>query len=216
MSASGGSQDSHTSSFIRRKMSTVSVKLRGRLGSNSVGPPVPPKDHLDEYDERNALCLTSMAKKPSTGGVHTGNLPPSPVYPGQESLPTLQIHDNQHAQKTTFATTSATSSNPKFDTSAEHAERLQKIRKVLLMRAYPTWYVILWIPGLANRLVEATGHVSPKWLVILQSGTSYIGFANAVTYGWNEGILRELRRKMDQYRRRARGEGAVKWNSNYV
>ncbi|KAG0642370.1 hypothetical protein HOY80DRAFT_1020772 [Tuber brumale] len=33
----------------------------------------------------------------------------------------------------------------------------KKLKKALLMRAYPTFYVILVIPGIANRLVEGSG-----------------------------------------------------------
>ncbi|KAI5779103.1 G protein-coupled glucose receptor regulating Gpa2-domain-containing protein [Geopyxis carbonaria] len=102
---------------------------------------------------------------------------------------------------TTATTSSASTTLKPFDNSNAHAQKLARIRKVLLMRAYPTWFVVLWIPGIANRMVEATGGVSPPWLILLQSSTSYIGLANAITYGWNEGIMRELKRKIDRRRR---------------
>ncbi|KAF8249740.1 hypothetical protein K440DRAFT_676438 [Wilcoxina mikolae CBS 423.85] len=86
------------------------------------------------------------------------------------------------------------------DTSRAHADRYAKIKKVLLMKAYPTWFVILWIPGLVNRMIEATGHRS-RVTALLQTSTAFIGLANAVTYGWNEGLLREYRRKREQRRR---------------
>ncbi|KAF8538907.1 hypothetical protein BDD12DRAFT_840422 [Trichophaea hybrida] len=85
-------------------------------------------------------------------------------------------------------------------TSKAHADQYAKIKKVLLMKSYPTWYVILWIPGLVNRTMEATGHRS-KVMTLLQTSTAFIGLANAVTYGWNEGLLREYRKKRERRQR---------------
>ena len=50
-------------------------------------------------------------------------------------------------------------------------------------------YVVLWIPGLINRIVEASGNKSYV-MALLQTSTAFIGLANAITYGWNEGIAR--------------------------
>lgn len=69
-----------------------------------------------------------------------------------------------------------------------------KVRKVILMRAYPFFYVILLIPGIANRMVEASGRTS-KVTQLLQASTQFVGLANAITYGWNERILEELRER---------------------
>lgn len=63
---------------------------------------------------------------------------------------------------------------------------------MLLLNAYPVFYVILWLPGIINRLVEAAGH-SSKPLAILQSSTQYIGFANAITYGFNEHLRERVK-----------------------
>jgi hypothetical protein len=48
-------------------------------------------------------------------------------------------------------------------------------------------YIILWIPGIANRIIEATGltGVSARTLGILQAPTQFMGFANAITYSVN-------------------------------
>lgn len=69
-----------------------------------------------------------------------------------------------------------------------------KVKKVILMRAYPFFYVILLIPGIANRMVEASGR-SSKVTQLLQASTQFVGLANAITYGWNERILEELRER---------------------
>ena len=84
-------------------------------------------------------------------------------------------------------------------TVKEHKDKYKKIRKVLLMRAYPISYVVLWIPGLLNRLIETSGNRSHV-MELLQTSTAFIGLANAITYGWNEGIAREIRLKMLQWR----------------
>lgn len=58
------------------------------------------------------------------------------------------------------------------------------VKRMLLMNGYPIMYVILWIPGLTNRILEASGSTSSsRVLAVLQCSTQYIGFANAVTYG---------------------------------
>lgn len=64
---------------------------------------------------------------------------------------------------------------------ARQAER--DVKRALLMNGYPIMYVILWIPGLTNRILEANGSDSGRVLAILQCSTQYIGFANSVTYG---------------------------------
>ncbi|GME48478.1 hypothetical protein GTA08_BOTSDO08764 [Neofusicoccum parvum] len=74
--------------------------------------------------------------------------------------------------------------------SRNHVER--EIRKMLLLNAYPILYVCLWMPGIINRIVEATGH-SSKALAILQSSTQYVGLANALTYGFNEHLREQIR-----------------------
>ncbi|KAI9792074.1 MAG: hypothetical protein M1816_003056 [Peltula sp. TS41687] len=68
------------------------------------------------------------------------------------------------------------------------------VKKTLLLNAYPIMYIILWIPGIANRIVEATGS-SSRPLTILQASTQYIGLANAITYGLNERVVGQLREK---------------------
>lgn len=62
---------------------------------------------------------------------------------------------------------------------------LSEVRQVLLLSLYPMYYVVLWLPGVANRLAEATGH-QIRWLNILQASTQFVGLANAVTFGWHE------------------------------
>ncbi|PBK85567.1 hypothetical protein ARMGADRAFT_1087438 [Armillaria gallica] len=69
--------------------------------------------------------------------------------------------------------------------------RQKHLSKILLLNAYPIAYIVLWIPGLCNRLVEASGHTS-RVLQILQASTQFVGFANALTYGWNERVAKSV------------------------
>ncbi len=78
-------------------------------------------------------------------------------------------------------------------------DRYKHISKILLLNAYPIAYIVLWIPGLCNRLAEASGH-SSKVLQIMQASTQFVGFANALTYGWNENVARSVR---DSVRRKS-------------
>ncbi|KAI9827296.1 MAG: hypothetical protein M1832_005434 [Thelocarpon impressellum] len=66
------------------------------------------------------------------------------------------------------------------------------IKKALLLNAYPIMYIILWIPGIANRIAEASGNPT-QVLGIMQASTQYVGLANAITYGLNERVLEQLR-----------------------
>lgn len=69
------------------------------------------------------------------------------------------------------------------------------LKKMLLMNGYPLAYIILWIPGIANRLAESVGQ-SPRWLNALQASTQYIGLINAVTYGMSEQMRRGVWKKL--------------------
>lgn len=60
--------------------------------------------------------------------------------------------------------------------------------------AYPTLYVLLWIPGIVNRLMEATGKTpsNPRAVAALQSTSQFVGFANALTFGINATMRRRI------------------------
>lgn len=71
------------------------------------------------------------------------------------------------------------------------------IKRMLLLNGYPIMYIILWIPGIANRIMEATGRTSnTEALNILQCSTQFVGFANALTYGMNIEIRGKLSRDL--------------------
>lgn len=84
----------------------------------------------------------------------------------------------------------------------------REIKRMLLLNAYPVLYIILWLPGILNRLVEASGHSSYP-LAILQCSTQYIGLANAITYGFNEHLKTTVRRDFVKWYRNRRGRAQL-------
>lgn len=87
---------------------------------------------------------------------------------------------------------------------SRQAER--DIKRMLLLNGYPIMYIILWIPGIANRVMEATGQTKNTGaLNILQCSTQFVGFANALTYGLNIEIREKLSRDLFGRTRRRSG-----------
>ncbi|KAL6915356.1 hypothetical protein FSST1_006851 [Fusarium sambucinum] len=72
-----------------------------------------------------------------------------------------------------------------------HGPTSPNLRKMLLLNGYPIAYIILWIPGMANRLAESVG-TSPKWLTGLQACTQFVGLVNALTYSFTEQMQRAI------------------------
>ncbi|KAK7977863.1 hypothetical protein PG996_003914 [Apiospora saccharicola] len=60
-----------------------------------------------------------------------------------------------------------------------------ELRHWLVLSIYPATYMLVWIPGLANRLVELQGDKS-QLLTVLQATTQLTGFINALCYGFKE------------------------------
>lgn len=58
-------------------------------------------------------------------------------------------------------------------------------RHWLFLSLFPLAYILVWIPGIANRLVELTGNSSQS-LTMLQASTQLTGFVNALVYGFRE------------------------------
>jgi hypothetical protein len=121
-----------------------------------------------------------------------------------------QRQQQQQQQAPTMKTTSSRKApppalnNPKVDatatTGSEFPQRRQtrqmerEIKRMLLLNAYPIMYVILWIPGLVNRFLEATGNTSQsRVLAALQSSSQFIGLANALTYGFNTALRKKVK-----------------------
>lgn len=70
----------------------------------------------------------------------------------------------------------------------------RQLRKMLLLNGYPILYILLWLPGIANRVVENFGP-SPVWLQGLQATTQFMGFADVITYAYNEQLFQQVRKR---------------------
>lgn len=81
---------------------------------------------------------------------------------------------------------------PRFSRVNPMQQNEQRIKRTLLLNAYPIMYILLWIPGIANRIAEASGHPT-RVLVIAQASTQFVGLANAITYGINERVWAQLK-----------------------
>lgn len=68
-----------------------------------------------------------------------------------------------------------------------------EIKRMMLLNTYPIMYVVLWAPGLINRLMEASGNPNSKTTIAaLQASTQFVGLANALTYGFNHHLRDRL------------------------
>lgn len=68
-----------------------------------------------------------------------------------------------------------------------------EIKRMMLLNAYPIMYVLLWAPGLINRLMEASGNPNSKiTIAALQASTQFVGLANSLTYGFNHHLRDRL------------------------
>ncbi|KAI8716085.1 hypothetical protein NCS52_00901400 [Fusarium sp. LHS14.1] len=102
-----------------------------------------------------------------------------PASLGGQPFPTETLHTN---------TTQQSSINVE---PSRNAPASPNLKRMLLLNGYPIAYIILWIPGMANRLAESVGS-SPQWLTSLQACTQFVGMVNALTYGFTEQMQRAI------------------------
>ncbi|KAK6220164.1 hypothetical protein QIS74_05666 [Colletotrichum tabaci] len=106
-----------------------------------------------------------------------------PLNPSLHNIPTKQAPQN---------VTATMMSDFPIRQQTRKVER--EIKRMMLLNAYPVMYVVLWIPGLVNRLMEASGNTSQsRVLSALQSSSQYIGLANAITYGFNQHVRHRIK-----------------------
>jgi hypothetical protein len=89
-------------------------------------------------------------------------------------------HDHKQAQcllKTESVRTCNTEASQPLQPTFEDP----RIRVVAQMTAYPILYVLLWIPGIVNRGVEASGRTSVT-LQYLQASTQLIGLVDTIIF----------------------------------
>ncbi|KPM38469.1 hypothetical protein AK830_g8102 [Neonectria ditissima] len=109
-------------------------------------------------------------------------VPPSPAYFSTQHKRNRSQHDPLQTNISEFPM--------RRDTSRVERE----IKRMMLLNEYPLMYVLLWVPGLINRLMEASGNApSPTVMAALQVSTQFVGFANALTYGFNNHLRDRLK-----------------------
>lgn len=69
-----------------------------------------------------------------------------------------------------------------------------RIQVVVQMTAYPILYVLLWIPGIVNRGIEASGRTSIT-LQYLQASTQLIGLADSMIFAIQQRNRKRIYRK---------------------
>lgn len=121
-------------------------------------------------------------------------IPPAPVD-HSTSTPSIDITSPQEThilvdlEKSLPSSSEPPLSAPPLRHAATHQDYKAKVDrevwKIVLLNMYPVTYLILWLPGIANRIAEGMGH-DVRWLVILQSSTQFIGLANAIVYLYKE------------------------------
>ncbi|KAG7145104.1 hypothetical protein HYQ46_006151 [Verticillium longisporum] len=134
---------------------------------------------------RNMSTATGTRRKTD----HMVTVPSDPDNNDTQKI--LHGYNNDPVTQSTV-TASGTDSRP-FEASRMPAA--PNVRKMLLMNGYPIAYIILWMPGIANRLAESVGK-SPRWLSAMQASTQYIGLINALTYGLSEQMRQGVWKKL--------------------
>lgn len=123
-------------------------------------------------------------------------------FPVADSSPAADSEHDVEAVRTTKGVHGPVGHMTSRSQSGVNKRSVEKeIRRMLLLNAYPILYIILWAPGMINRLVEASGHKS-RVLTILQCSTQFIGLANAITYGFNEHLRKAVKGDLMNWFRR--------------
>ncbi|KAI3395069.1 hypothetical protein diail_1826 [Diaporthe ilicicola] len=107
-----------------------------------------------------------------------------------------------------FDATATATTKSEFPRRRQTRQMEREIKRMLLLNAYPIMYVILWIPGMVNRFMEATGNTSQsRMLAALQSSSQFVGLANALTYGFNTALRRKIKVWWRRRGRKGRSSG---------
>ncbi|KAH6672600.1 hypothetical protein B0J14DRAFT_668937 [Halenospora varia] len=151
------------------------------------------KSVLESQGESRLTLRTLPATMGHGNSLYTERLPDTPddtlsiqLYPRRplpESWEALELTETLSAAKDHESTTHL--EHLIEPARPEDSLTTNEKQNIMLLSGYPLFYIVLWLPGIANRVAESTGH-SVRILKILQASTGYIGFANAATFGWNE------------------------------
>jgi hypothetical protein len=139
-----------------------------------------------EEEEESQLCPTTTTppKTPTTttAATKTSSTRTHAIKISLGHISTQRQHDS------TITTTVSTND------SRIRSNRAKELRRFLLLNGYPILWILLWIPGMANRACELAGR-SPTWLQALQATTQLVGLANVLTYAVTEKFVERLRKR---------------------
>ncbi|KAF6817223.1 hypothetical protein CPLU01_13631 [Colletotrichum plurivorum] len=161
----------------------------------------PAKSRFSRYGLDDLTSSSSRKEGRSRSSTLSWHLPPSRDvardFPPNPSL-------NNVNSKTKDAKANVLQTNASDFPIRKQTRKVEReIKRMMLLNAYPVMYVLLWIPGLTNRLMEASGNTSQsRVLAALQSSSQYIGLANAITYGFNQHVRHRIKGDLFSWLRR--------------
>lgn len=161
-------------------------------------------DHgAEALDTQHILVQSSFAvsheleERPPRDYQGPDDIPLEPAPTGKTTFWSVSADDSNSSQQPSstgkHAHTEALHGRPGRSQSASKMPAPPNVKKMLLMNGYPIAYILLWLPGMINRLTESVDS-SPRWLRALQCSTQFIGFVNAFNYGFSEHLRRATRR----------------------
>jgi hypothetical protein len=133
-------------------------------------------------EEESQLCPISLS------------VPDTPSAPKSEAG-TLSPYNIELAQRQNSTQKQAAITTVDTNNSQTLVSRTKELRRFLLLNGYPILWILLWIPGMANRASELKTGKSPTWLQAAQATTQLVGLANVLTYAWTEKFVQRLRKR---------------------
>jgi hypothetical protein len=148
-------------------------------------------------EDESQLCPTATSGLPDTPTTIKGE---SETRTDSYIIQLKNISPPKRGGHTTTAATTTISTVDTNDSTRIHSSRNRELRRFLLLNGYPILYLLLWIPGMANRASELAHGKSPTWLQALQATTQLIGLANVLTYALTEKFVGRLRKRFGRRR----------------
>ncbi|KAF4340777.1 hypothetical protein FBEOM_5299 [Fusarium beomiforme] len=171
-------------SFVKYGLSSSTTK-----GHNTNVQSRIDRENAEQSDTQRIWVTTTVGYELEPRGTKPGDESEGDVSTGGKvqwsatAVPEPQIPEDPGTNNTQNA---STGNGP-----SHRMPKSPNLRRMLLLNGYPIAYIILWLPGMANRLAESVG-TSPKWLTGLQASTQFIGLVNALTYGLTEQMQRAV------------------------
>ncbi|KAH7058925.1 G protein-coupled glucose receptor regulating Gpa2-domain-containing protein [Macrophomina phaseolina] len=150
------------------------------------------------HPEPDSIAPSTSNTATTSTTLNPTNLTPNHKKPSQTLTIDTNITLSSPPPPELFESPTSIRTHMQQQSSHRHAQVEREVCRMLLLNAYPVAYVILWLPGIADRIVEAATGSAPRWLMILQSSTQFIGLANALTYGFNEHMRRRNGREQNE------------------